>query len=65
MKVWELRHLEVSRFIEQHHITKVFDIACSDGKLINRLSRTHSTELLVGIDIDSKVFRDACNVHIV
>lgn len=29
MPVWQLRHLEVSRFIEKHQITKVLDIGCA------------------------------------
>ena len=39
MKIWEQRHLAVSKLIEKHGIRKVLDIACSDGKLIQRLSR--------------------------
>ena len=52
MKIWEMRHLAVSKLIANKQITRVLDIACSNGKLLQRLSRESSMELLVGIDID-------------
>lgn len=52
MPVWQLRHLQVSRFIEKHQISKVLDIGCAEGTLINRLSRSYELEKLIGIDFD-------------
>jgi hypothetical protein len=39
MKIWELRHLAVSRFIDAKQIKSVIDFGCSDGKLVQRLAR--------------------------
>ncbi len=47
MKIWEQRHLAVSKFIEEKSITKIMDIACSDGKLIQRISRSSTLEYVV------------------
>lgn len=64
MPVWQLRHLEVSRFIDKHGIKRVLDIGCAEGTLINRLSRSSEMELLIGIDFNKDVLSNASSVHI-
>jgi len=52
MSLNEMRHLEISRFIEHHNITRIMDLGCCEGALIQRLARSSTIELLVGVDID-------------
>lgn len=57
-----MRHLEISRFIEQHNITRIMDLGCCEGSLIQRLARSSSIELLVGVDIDETAISHAVMV---
>ena len=52
MKLWEMRHCEVSKYAATHNIKRVADFGCSEGELITRLSRSEIIEHLVGIDFD-------------
>ena len=64
MKLWEMRHREVGKYAELHDIKRIADFGCSEGELINRLSRSEILEHIVGVDFDCKVLETTKNVRL-
>ena len=52
MTMNQMRHLEVSRAIEAKGIISVLDLGCSEGLLLQKLSRSEQIQLLVVVDVD-------------
>jgi ribosomal protein L11 methylase PrmA len=52
MSMNQMRHLEIDRIIETHNIDSLIDLGCSEGLLLQKLCRSESIQLAIGVDID-------------
>lgn len=59
MSMNQMRHLEVDRIIEERHITSFIDFGCSEGLLLQKLSRSDAIQLAIGVDKDETALSSA------
>jgi hypothetical protein len=59
MTMNQMRHLQVSRVIEANSVLSVLDLGCSEGLLLQKLSRSETIQLLVGVDKDETAVSSA------
>lgn len=52
MSMNQMRHLEIDRIIQDKHILSLLDLGCSEGLLLQKLGRSDTIQLLVGVDIE-------------
>lgn len=62
MSINQLRHSTVFQLFEEHNISKLLDLGCSEGQFLRMAARSPKLEHLVGLDIEEEALRESAIV---